>query len=155
MPPLVATQRPRPVDGSIDYDLLKTDEEDALDGGRVSPSGLRFNGVNVGAAWAMFGRLTPHRQKSETNEADAIDGGTDEYAKSEHYHWRGLLAQSLFFNVIENGFRAASDDQIRNLLANKPFWHDYAASVRQFNMRRWNDGDDFLLTIPGTRCRAP
>ena len=117
MPPLVATQRPRPVDGSIDYDLLKTDEEDALDGGRVSPSGLRFNGVNVGAAaWAMFGRLTPHRQKSETNEADAIDGGTDEYAKSEHYHWRGLLAQSLFFNVIENGFRAASDDQIRNLL---------------------------------------
>jgi hypothetical protein len=147
-PPLIGTQRLEPVDGSIDYHLLRTDEEDALNGGRVSPGGLRFDGVNVGAAWAIFGRLTPHRQRSETNETDAIDGGTD-YAKSEHYHWKGLLAQSLFFNVIENGFRAASDDQIRNLLANKPFWHDYGASIRQFNMRRWNDGDDFLVNYTG------
>ena len=54
-----------------------------------------------------------------------------------------------FFNVIENGFRAASDDQIRTLLANKPFWHDYAASIRKFNMRRWNDGDDFLVNYTG------
>ena len=97
----------------------------------------------------MFGRLAPHRQGSETSEVLTVDGGTDDYAKSEHYHWGGLLAQSLFFNVIENGFRAASDDQIRNLLANKPFWHDYAASIRQFNMRRWNDGDDFLVNYTG------
>jgi hypothetical protein len=148
-PPLIGTPRPEPVEESIDFDLIKTDEEDALNGQQVSPGGLRFDGVNVGAAWAMFGRLTPHRQRSETNEADAVDGGTDDYAKSEHYHWKGLLAQSLFFNVIENGFRAASDDQIRNLLANKPFWHDYAASIRQFNMRRWNDGDDFLVNYTG------
>jgi hypothetical protein len=67
----------------------------------------------------------------------------------ERYHWRGLIAQSLFFNVIENSFRAASDDQIRTLLANKPFWHDYVASVRQFNMRRWNDGDEFLVNYVG------
>jgi hypothetical protein len=148
-PPLIGTQHLEPVDRSIDYDLLKTDEEDALGAGQVSRAGLRFDGVNVGAAWAMFGRLTPHRQKSETNEADAIDASADDYAKSEHYHWRGLLAQSLFFNVIENSFRAASDDQIRNLLANKPFWHDYAASIKQFNMRRWNDGDDFLVNYTG------
>ena len=97
----------------------------------------------------MFGRLAPRRRGSETSEVLAFNAGTDDYAQSEHYHWGGLLAQSLFFNVIENGFRAASDDQIRNLLANKPFWHDYAASIRQFNMRRWNDGDDFLVNYTG------
>ena len=97
----------------------------------------------------MFDRLAPRRQKSETSEANTVNIGSDHSLKSEHYHWRGLLAQSLFFNVIENGFRAASDDQIRNLLANRPFWHDYAASIRQFNMGRWNDGDDFLVNYTG------
>ncbi len=67
----------------------------------------------------------------------------------ERYHWRGLFLQSLEFNVIENTFRIASDDQIRSQLANKPYWHDYAASLKQFNMRRWNDGDDFLVNYVG------
>ncbi len=56
--------------------------------------------------------------------------------KNERYHWKGLLLQSLEFNVIENSWRIASDDQIRDLLANKPYWHDYIASLHQFNMRR-------------------
>jgi hypothetical protein len=149
MRPLIGTQHPDPDQESIDFDLFKSDEDNGLDGTLVSPGGLRFEGVNVGAAWAMFGRLAPHRQGSERSEVLTVEAGTDAYAKSEHYHWGGLLAQSLFFNVIENGFRAASDDQIRNLLANKPFWHDYAASIRQFNMRRWNDGDDFLVNYTG------
>jgi hypothetical protein len=147
MQPFIGIQRPEPHHESIDYDLLKSDEDNALDRRQVFTGGVKFDGVNVGAAWAMFGRLAPHRQRSEASEALTI--GSDDYVKSEHYHWGGLLAQSLFFNVIENGFRAASDDQIRNLLANKPFWHDYAASIRQFNMRRWNDGDDFLVNYTG------
>ena len=69
--------------------------------------------------------------------------------QSEHYNWHGLLAQSLFFNAIESSFRIASDDQIRYLLATKPFWHDYFASMKQFNMRRWNDGDPFLVNYVG------
>lgn len=67
----------------------------------------------------------------------------------ERYHWKGLLIQSLEFNAIENSVRLASDDQIRIFLVNKPFWHDYAASLKQFNMRRWNDGDDFLVNYIG------
>jgi hypothetical protein len=67
----------------------------------------------------------------------------------EHYHWKGLLLQSFEFSAIENSFRIASDDQIRGLLANKPYWHDYVASLRQFNMRRWNDGDNFLVNYVG------
>jgi len=65
------------------------------------------------------------------------------------YHWKGLLAQSFEFNVIENTFRLVSDDNLRALTVNKPFWHDYIASVKQFNMGRWNDGDDFLVNYVG------
>lgn len=68
---------------------------------------------------------------------------------SEHYHWKGLLLQSLEFNIIENSFRIASDDQVRDYLANKPYWHDYVASLKQYNMRRWNDGDNFLTNYVG------
>jgi hypothetical protein len=67
----------------------------------------------------------------------------------ERYHWKGLLLESLEFNVIENSWRIASDDQIRDLLATKPYWHDYFASLRQFNMRRWNDGDSFVVNYVG------
>ncbi len=149
MQPLIAIRHLDPHHESIDFDLFKSDEDNGLDRTQVSDFGLRFEGMNVGAAWAMFRHLAPHRQESGTREALTLDAGTDDYTKSKHYHWGGLLAQSLFFNVIENGFRAASDDQIRNLLANKPFWHDYAASLRRFNMRRWNDGDDFLVNYIG------
>ena len=57
--------------------------------------------------------------------------------------------QSLEFNVVENGFRISSDPLMRRLLTNKPYWHDWIASMRQFNMRRWNDGDDFLVNYVG------
>ena len=65
------------------------------------------------------------------------------------YHWRGLLVQSLEFNLVENGFRLATDDTMRFQLAHKPFWHDYAASLKQFNMGRWNDGDSFVVNYVG------
>src|SRR6476469_4768183 len=50
------------------------------------------------------------------------------------YHWKGLLLQSLEVNLIENGFRLATDDSMRYQIAHKPYWHDYVASVKQFNM---------------------
>jgi hypothetical protein len=63
--------------------------------------------------------------------------------------WKPLLLQSLMFNSIEQTWRITSDSKIRHLLATKPFWHDYAASLNQFNMRRWNDGDNFLVNYVG------
>jgi hypothetical protein len=65
------------------------------------------------------------------------------------YHWKGLLLQSLEFNVMENGFRLALDDTMRYQIAHKPFWHDYAASMKHFNMGRWNDGDSFPVNYVG------
>jgi len=68
---------------------------------------------------------------------------------AESIQWKPLLLQSLMFYSIEHTWRIASDSKIRQLLATKPFWHDYAASLNQFNMRRWNDGDSFLVNYVG------
>jgi hypothetical protein len=67
----------------------------------------------------------------------------------QHYHWKGLLWQSFAFFGEENAFRLMTDQYFRYLTADKPFWHDYIASLKQWNMRRWNDGDDFLVAYVG------
>jgi hypothetical protein len=65
------------------------------------------------------------------------------------YLWRGLIWQTAEFNVIENGFRVSADNVMRDTLAHRPFWHNYAASMGQLNMRRWNDGDTFIVNYIG------
>ena len=121
----------------------ETDEDPPPD-----TAGVTFDGINLKAASAVlqYGLV---RRSQRPHDQPIADPGNDDFRVKEGYHWSGLIAQSLFFNVIENGFRVASDDQIRRLLATKPFWHDYVASLRQFNMRRWNDGDDFLVNYVG------
>jgi hypothetical protein len=119
--------------------------------GQETPSGaanVSFDGIDLNAAYAGIHHAF-FRSARQIQDRLPPDVNDDDTGAGEPYHWRGLIAQSLFFNVIENGFRSASDDQIRVLLANKPFWHDYAASMRHFNMRRWNDGDDFLVNYVG------
>lgn len=70
--------------------------------------------------------------------------------ETEPYHWKGLLLQSLAFSLLENGTRIVTADQDdRHILLNKPFWSDYWASLGQFNMRRWNDGDSFEVNYIG------
>ena len=112
------------------------------------PAGVTFNGINLQAAYAVlhYGLVRRSQPSQEQPAADLDDG---DFRVKEGYHWNGLIAQSLFFSLIENSVRVASDDQIRTLLATKPFWHDYVASMKQFNMRRWNDGDDFLVNYVG------
>ena len=34
---------------------------------------------------------------------------------------------------------------MRHLVADGPFWHNYFASLGQWHMDRWSDGDDFLV----------
>jgi hypothetical protein len=102
----------------------------------------------LSAAYTVLHYQVTRRSKRTQNQA-TTDPDDDDVRLNEGYHWSGLIAQSLFFSFIESGFRAASDDQIRSLLATKPFWHDYVASMRHFNMRRWNDGDSFLVNYVG------
>ena len=71
-------------------------------------------------------------------------------SEREPFHWKGLLLQSLAFQGVEHGPRiAAADQEDRHLLLNKPFWSDYWASLGQFNMGRWNDGDSFVVNYLG------
>jgi hypothetical protein len=86
--------------------------------------------VTPGFTW-----LLKHSQAQSSPSLDA----------PEHYHWKGLLLQSFEFIAAENTYRLLSDGGFRHLTADKPYWHDYIASLHQWNMRRWNDGDDFLV----------
>jgi hypothetical protein len=127
----------------------KPNAEDLPNNTGLASGGVSFDGVNIGGAWALFRHVTADSREADAHQGFVVDPIDGRPPKPEHYHWGGLLAESFFFNVIENSFRVASDDQIRTLLASKPFWHDYAASIRHFNMRRWNDGDDFLVNYVG------
>ncbi|HWF66672.1 MAG TPA: hypothetical protein VN670_05180 [Acidobacteriaceae bacterium] len=95
------------------------------------------------------------RSQEELENKDAVPDAprhisSDDLATTKQkYHWKGLIWQSLELNSIESVFRLADDDQIQTLLFNKPYWHDYIASLHQFNMGRWNDGDDFLINYVG------
>jgi hypothetical protein len=68
---------------------------------------------------------------------------------AESFHWWPALEQSFYFLLIEHGFRIADDPFLRYLLWHKPFWHDYIASTRHFNMNQWGDGDDFIVNYVG------
>jgi hypothetical protein len=108
---------------------------------------VTFDGINLQAAYTMVHHRLMRRSQRPRDQPAADP--RDDFRVDEGYHWGGLIGQSLLFSIVENGFRAASDDQIRSLVATKPFWHDYVASMRHFNMRRWNDGDDFLVNYVG------
>ncbi len=143
-----------PSDGQTSGDTASGDPTAAETGTSLADQNADFgnvsiNGLDVVEAWTRVQRLVPGGASLSAREVPIVDPGSTGYGFYGPYQWKGLLAQSLFFNVVENSFRAASDDQIRRLLANKPFWHDYFASTKQFNMRRWNDGDDFLVNYVG------
>ena len=114
-----------------------------------SNKSVTFDGLDLQAGYELVRERVLH-QSSNQNQSPAIDPVTGEpIVHAERYHWGGLIGQSLFFNLVENTVRIESDDQIRALLAHKPFWHDWLVSTQQFNMRRWNDGDDFLVNYVG------
>jgi hypothetical protein len=140
---------PASVNKSPSQDDTSTDVGASLAEENADFGNFSVNGLDVVEGWTAVQKLAFTGTSMSAREVPIVDPSAPAYGTHEHYHWSGLLAQSLFFNVFENIFRAASDDQIRVLLANKPFWHDYIASTKQFNMRRWNDGDDFLVNYVG------
>jgi hypothetical protein len=93
--------------------------------------------------------LTPFLARVGQSTENTPPTSLQEEDQQERYHWKGLLLQSLAFIGVENTFRLLSDETFRNLTAEKPYWHDYIASLRQWNMRRWWDGDDFLVDYIG------
>jgi hypothetical protein len=68
---------------------------------------------------------------------------------AEGFHWQAALKQSVEFLLLEHGFRLGTDHLARYHLLHKPFWHDYFNSLKDTNMQRWGDGDDFLVNYIG------
>ena len=106
----------------------------------VDPTAIWHTGKALQRAMPTF-NMVEGRTAQQPPPDDASSYGS--------YHWSGLLVQSLAFNVIENLFRAATDENIGLAIAHKPFFHDYVKSMQQFNMGRWNDGDDFMVNYIG------
>jgi hypothetical protein len=67
----------------------------------------------------------------------------------ERYPYGKLVWESLAFTGAEDLYRLSTDQYMRHLIADGPYWHNYFASLKQWNMRRWNDGDDFLVDYVG------
>lgn len=109
--------------------------------------------ATVGPLWPQTTPFTPPVRTEATNNEPPTPGSAVVQpfpgSAGKGYGWRGLIWQSVEFNVAENGFRASADRVIRDDLAHKPFWHDWLASMHQFNMRRWNDGDTFIVNYIG------
>lgn len=91
--------------------------------------------------------LVPHGADAQATDPAATWAPqlAEEDDNATHYQWRGLIWQSIEFDIAENSFRIPSDYVMRDLLAHKPFWHDFLASDKQWNMGRFSDGDDFLV----------
>src|SRR5215472_5422886 len=152
LPDAPSPQFKHPAPPPVDANRLlfrQDDEDDNNDSSTTSSSStLSFNGINIDVPNLYNAALhihTSHETRAGVQNPVTLGG----VAYPERYHWGGLIAQSFFFNGVESAFRMASDDQIRYLVAKKPFWHDYVASMKQFNMRRWNDGDEFLVNYVG------
>jgi hypothetical protein len=57
--------------------------------------------------------------------------------------------QSFGVNLFYHTWRVAFDPGMRWNLAHKPFFHDWFASYKGYDMDRWGDGDDFIVNDVG------
>ena len=73
----------------------------------------------------------------------AIPGPHD--PESGTIKWKGVFRQSLSFLLIEEGFRAVTEEGARH--THMPFFAGYANSVT--NLHGWADGDPFLVNYVG------
>jgi len=55
------------------------------------------------------------------------------------------LRQEFEYLAVEHGFRLMSDPQLRSDLVHAPFFHNWMASFKGYDLKRWSDGDDFLV----------
>jgi hypothetical protein len=93
---------------------------------------------------------SPGPAQPSSFRGECSDGSFHETAEnSERVQWKPILKESLYFLVFEHGFRTASDSSIPYMLFHKPFWGDWATSLQNFDMKRWGDGDDFLVNYVG------
>jgi hypothetical protein len=70
-------------------------------------------------------------------------------AYSEKFGFKAAFWQTFGENLFFHVWRVAFDPGMRWNLAHKPFVHDWLASYGGYNMKRWGDGDDFVVNDVG------
>ncbi len=68
---------------------------------------------------------------------------------SGKFDLKGAFWQSFGENMFFHIWRVAFDPGMRWNLAHKPFFHDWLASYGGYNMKRWGDGDSFVVNDVG------
>lgn len=131
-----------------------TNQAGGLDNSPEATVGITRSGATAapGATAAQFA-ASEGFSSSAGEWLDEADSGNDtvhpEQMRDERYAYGKLVWESLAFTGAENLYRLSTDPYMRHLIADGPYWHNYIASLRQWNMRRWNDGDDFLVDYIG------
>ncbi len=69
--------------------------------------------------------------------------------KSDKFNLKGAFIQTFNENLFFHIWRVAFDPGLRYNVAHKPFWHDYGASFKGYDMSNWGDGDDFVVNDVG------
>jgi len=69
--------------------------------------------------------------------------------KPQTFNLKAAFWQSFGENAFYHVWRIASDSGMRWNLAHKPFFHDWFASYKGYDMHRWGDGDDFIVNEVG------
>ena len=101
---------------------------------------------NAGVEFAAQGvHLDLTRFFAAMNRPAGEAGSQSEAVNSGRYNVKGLLWQSLAFTGVETAFRMSTDEYMRHLIADGPYWSNYMASMQHWDMTRWSDGDDFVV----------
>ena len=69
--------------------------------------------------------------------------------QSGKFNLKAAFWQSFGENIFYHAWRISSDPGMRSNLLHKPFFHDWFASYKGYNMHRWGDGDDFVVNDVG------
>jgi hypothetical protein len=69
--------------------------------------------------------------------------------QSGRFDLKAAFWQSFSENLFYHVWRISSDPGLRWSLAHRPFFHDWFASYKGYNMHRWGDGDSFVINEVG------
>ena len=65
------------------------------------------------------------------------------------WNWKPSVVQGVEFTLLQHTFRVLDDPGLRYELVHKPFVHDWFASYGGYDLKRWGDGDDFVVNDVG------
>lgn len=65
------------------------------------------------------------------------------------FQTRTALRQEFEYLMVEHAFRITQDPSLRYQLLHQPFFENYFRSFKGYDLKRWGDGDDFLVNDIG------